>query len=326
MNVGYTELVNQLQDSWRILICLSHFPSKPGEVMNQRVLIRVLLVLTLLEGRRVSCQTECEPLRKPASPSGACAISPCKPDAKEYADQIVAGEDQRESAFWSEVHAVEITIQKSKKDGQALTVPDAVNFYQGEVTFGTKPRFQKIMEIVNWRPFWSGFDLRGFAEMCFLDPYHFNGSNYELRYRGQEMLFGRLCWVYRVTPKKHSKGWRFQGTIWVLPDHLTIIRAKGAYHPMRRILWFFLVEDHWYCFNLWRKEISPGDWVPDYTCTGVDVAASDFSNPAFSARIAFSNGNGDSPSAASENACGLGLGQFPTGALQPKPNSGLNHK
>jgi hypothetical protein len=94
---------------------------------------------------------------------------------------------------------------------------------------------------------------------------------------------------------------------------------------MHKILWF-LVEDRWYCFDSWRKEISPGKWVPDYTCTRVDDAASDFTQPAFQARIRYVNGSKDKPIAASEGACGMGLVQFPARAMQPEANSGVNHK
>lgn len=76
---------------------------------------------------------------------------------------------------------------------QNLSTPGAVNFYEGEASFGTKPRFHKRTKIVNWRPFLSGFDLRGFAEMCRLDPFEFNGTNYKLEFGGDKMLLGRFC-------------------------------------------------------------------------------------------------------------------------------------
>jgi len=159
-----------------------------------------------------------------------------------------------------------------------------------------------------------------------VDPYQFNGTNYELHYSGEGMLLGRRCWVYGVPPKKHAKDGHFAGTIWVLPEKLTIIRTKGAYQPMRKIHWPFLVEDHWFSFDSWRKEISPGKWVPDFTCPRVDVAASDFTKPAFQGRIRYVNGGEDKPSAASEGACGMGLVQFPTQAMQPEANSRVNRK
>jgi hypothetical protein len=107
--------------------------------------------------------------------------------------------------------------------------------------------------------------------MGFLDPYHFNKMNYQLEFLGEENLPGTRCWVYRVTPKDHSKSWHFEGTIWVLAKDLTIIRFQGAFHPMRKIHWRFLAEDFWFSFDSWRKEIRPCAWAPDYTCTGVEV-------------------------------------------------------
>ena len=58
----------------------------------------------------------------------------------------MAHEGPWESLFGSGVHFVEIKIQKLKKDGRNSSVPGAVNFYQGEVAFGKKPRFHKIFE------------------------------------------------------------------------------------------------------------------------------------------------------------------------------------
>jgi len=237
----------------------------------------------------------------------------------------MAHEEEWESSLWLVCLYVEITIQKLNKDRQNLPVPGAVNYYQGEVTFGMKPKFRKIFERVNWRRFLWEFNLGGFAEMCFVDPGHFDSLNYELKYSGDEMLLGRRCWVYQVKPRKNSKGWQFAGTIWVLPEELTLIRAEGAYQPMHKILWF-LVEDHWFSFDFLRKEISPGHWVPDSACTRVDVAASDFTQPAFQGRIRYVNGGKDKPSAASEGACGMGLVQFPTRAVQPEANSRVNQK
>jgi hypothetical protein len=231
----------------------------------------------------------------------------------------MAREMLKESVFYTLPFEEQIVIQKFRKAGKNAYVPDAVNFYQGEGTFGKEPQFRQQVHIVNWsRLFWE-FNLRGFAEMCLVDPDHFDSWNYDLQYSGEEMMLGRRCWVYRVKFKKHAKGWHFEGKIWVFPRDLAIIRFEGAFHPMRKILWF-LVEDHWFWFESWRKETRPGNWVPDYTCTGVDVAASDFTNPAFSARITFINRGGDKPSAASQIACGMGLVQFPTRTTQPESN------
>jgi hypothetical protein len=299
--------------------------SEQGYAMNQRLMIRFLLGLSLLEGGRVSCHTLGVLATQPASQSVTSVTAPCEPDAKECKDQIMALELQWEAQTWSSSSHIEISIQKLNKDRQNLPVPGAVNYYQGEATFGRKPKFRKILEKVSWKRFLWEFNLGGFAEMCFVDPGHFDSLNYDLQYSGDKMLLGRRCWVYRVTPKKHAKGWHFAGTIWVLPEELTIIRAKGAYQPMHKILWF-LVEDHWFSFDSRRKEISPAKWVPDFTCTRVDVVASDFTKPAFQGRIRYVNRDEDKPSAASEGACGMGPVQFPTRATQPEASSRVDQK
>jgi hypothetical protein len=182
------------------------------------------------------------------------------------------------------------------------------------------------MKIVNWRPFLSAFDLRGLAEMCCLDPFEFNGADNKLDYCGGDILFGRYYWIYLVKPKEHAKGRHFAGTIWVLPDSLAIVRVEGAVHPMRKILWFFPVEDHWFRFDSWRKEISPGNWVPDFTCMGVAVPLSDFTNPAFRGRIVFRYGTQTQQSAAAEHACRMESVLFPTQTAQPRPGAVQIHK
>jgi hypothetical protein len=129
-----------------------------------------------------------------------------------------------------------------------------------------------------------------------------------------------------VTYKEHAKGWHFDGTIWVLPKELTIIRFEGAFHPMHKILWFFLVEDYWFYFNSRRREISPGIWVPDFTCTDVDVAKRDPFEPAFRARIQYFDGTEGRPCVTSENVCGMELGRFLGKGIEQDGDSGASPK
>lgn len=162
--------------------------------------------------------------------------------------------------------------------------------------------------------------------MCCLDPFEFNGTNYGLEYLGDEMLLEKLCWVFYVKPRKHAKGRHFEGRIWVLPDCLAIVRAEGSFHPMRKIPWYFRVEDHWFAFNFLRKEISRGNWVPDSICTGVSVFESDFTNRAFRARIIYHYGTETQPSAEAEHACGMESVRFTTQTLQSRPGTGQFQK
>lgn len=212
----------------------------------------------------------------------------------------------------------QIEIQKIKRVGKNSYIPDAINFYEGEATFGKRPRFRKNFQLTHWSSLFWKFNLPGFVEMFFLDPEYFNGLNYDLRYEGEEMLLRRGCWVYSVTPRKHAKGRHFTGRIWVLPQELVIIQAQGAFEPMRRILWYFPVVDHWFAFDSRRKEISAGKWMPDYACAGVSPAASGFTEPAFNARIIIFSADGDMPSPAPATACGMRKGQFPASATSAK--------
>jgi hypothetical protein len=309
-----------------ILICRPHFLSRTGESVSHSFLVRFSLALTLLDGGRASCQTT-EAASTMAASQFVTSLTPaCDPVVQECKDRITAQEGEWEIDSLSSSHDQEITIQELKKSALNLPVPGAANFYDGEASFGTKPRFQKRTEVVNWSPFLSRFDLRGFVGMCCLGLFGLNGTKYELDYGGNEMLLGKLCWVYRAKPKQPARGRHFAGTIWVLPDSLAIARAEGAFYPMRKTLWYFPVEDHWFTFDSWRKEISPGKWVPDFTCTGVAVTVSDFTNPAFRGRTIFRYGTGTKPSEAAENACGMESVLFPTQSMQPRPGTGQIHK
>lgn len=288
-----------------------------GDAVILRAMICLVLVQALLAGSRVSCQPLPGPLATPLSQSDRSVIPQCAPDTNECMDQTMAHEALLEAHIQSNSVFTEISIQKLKKGGHNLSVPGPVNFFQGEVTSGESGKFRKIIESFHWRPFWSTFDPLGFAEMRFIDPHEFSRTNYELIYEGNEPMLGRPCWVYQVKPKKHSKGWHFRGTIWVLQHDLTIVRIQGAFHPMRKIHLLTLVEDHWYCFDSWRKEISAREWAPDFTCTGVDVNASDFTNPAFRGRIIFLGTGKEMLDAGSAHSCGMESTKPATGVKGP---------
>jgi hypothetical protein len=240
------------------------------------------------------------------------------------AEQIMAREERLESIIRSGSFYVEVAIQRLSKAGHNRSAAGAVNFYRGVVTFGKKTKIHRISENINWRFFWWRFDLGGFAEMCFLDPYHFDKLDYELKYFGEETLLGRFCWIFQVRFIDNSKGWHFGGTIWVLQEDLTIIRSKGAFHPLHRIHGPIPVDDYWFSFDSWRKEVSPGIWMPDFTCTSVDVTKRDPFEPAFRARIQYFDRVREAPGAISDNSCGMESGHSPRKELEPDNNSGAN--
>lgn len=283
--------------------------------MNQRLVTSFLLGLNLLAGGKASCQALENP---PTKLEPQTETYDCEPEAQECKNQIMKREELSEALCRSRSFGERIEIQKIKRVGKNSYMPDAINFYEGEATFGKKPRFRKNVQLTHWSSLFWRFNLPGFVEMFFLDPEYFNGLNYDLQYEGEEMLLRRRCWVYSVTPRKHAKGRHFTGRIWVLPQELVIIQAQGSFQPMRRVLWYFAVEDHWFAFDSRRKEISAGKWMPDYACAGVSPAASDFTEPAFNARITIFSTDGDKPSPASETACGVGMDQFPVRATIPE--------
>jgi len=129
-----------------------------------------------------------------------------------------------------------------------------------------------------------------------------------------------------VAPKKQHRGRRFEGTIWVLASELTIIRFEGISRPTHRIFWPFLAEDFWFSFNSWRKEIRPGVWAPDYTCTGVDIAKGDFVEPAFRSHVVYFDVKDERPGATSETVCEIESGAFPAGEIPKNSKFSVTRK
>lgn len=289
--------------------------------MSHSLLFHSALALTLLGAGPVSAWTSQNAPTTSAFQLVTSLTAACGPRVQECKARIIAQEREKGIDFGSSSRDAEITIQELKKGKQNLPVPGAVNFYEGEASFGRKPKFRKLMKIIHWRPFLSAFDLRGFVGMCCLGLFGLNGTIYELEYEGNEMVFGRLCWVYQAQPKGSTKRRHFEGTIWVLPNSLAIVRDEGAFYPMRKIVWYCLVGDHWFKFDSLRKEISPGNWAPDFTCTGVPVRESDFTNRAFQARIIFLYGSETDPNAAAQHACGMESVQFPAQTTHLTPGT-----
>jgi hypothetical protein len=88
----------------------------------------------------------------------------------------------------------------------------------------------------------------------------------------------------------------------------------------------FLVEDFRFSFDSWRKETGSGTWVPDFTCTGVDVGSSDFIKPAFRGRIVYLDRDGEGSSAESGKVCEMGVGGLPTWQIPRAHNPEITHQ
>ena len=294
--------------------------------MNCRLTTCFLLGLLLVPCRRTSGQTVRQASNEEVPYSSTIPGRYCGPAAPECDAQVLAIEERNESKFRSTSLLAEITIQKFKKEGKKGYSPGADNSYQVEVEYGWKTKIRKIFAAENWKPIWWRFNLGGFVDMACLDPYHFDKLNYDLEFRGEETLLGRSYWVYHVASKPKTKNWHFEGTIWVSPSRLTIIRFKGAFQPMRTVRWLFLVEDFRFSFDSWRKETSPGTWVPDFTCTGVDAGSSDSIKPAFRGGIVYLDKDGGRSSAGSGKVCEMGAGGLPTWEIPHTHDPGITHR
>jgi len=89
---------------------------------------------------------------------------------------------------------------------------------------------------------------------------------YEVRYRGEETLDGRDCWVLQVRPKQILQGMRlFEGTLWAEKKGLNIVRLEGqAVPPVYARVGGQLSENLFPHFATTRTELD-GYWFPTLT-------------------------------------------------------------
>ena len=89
---------------------------------------------------------------------------------------------------------------------------------------------------------------------------------YEVRYRGDETVDGRDCWVLQVRPKQILQGMRlFDGTLWAEKKGLNIVRLEGqAVPPVYARVGGQLSENLFPHFATTRTELD-GHWFPTLT-------------------------------------------------------------
>jgi hypothetical protein len=89
---------------------------------------------------------------------------------------------------------------------------------------------------------------------------------YEMRYRGEETVDGRDCWVLQVRPKQILQGLRlFEGTLWAEKKGLNIVRLEGqAVPPVYARVGGQLSENLFPHFATTRTELD-GHWFPTLT-------------------------------------------------------------
>jgi len=89
---------------------------------------------------------------------------------------------------------------------------------------------------------------------------------YEVRYRGEETMDGRDCWVLQVRPKQILQGMRlFEGTLWAEKKGLNIVRIEGqAVPPVYTRVLGELSENLFPHFVTTRIELE-GHWFPALT-------------------------------------------------------------
>jgi len=89
---------------------------------------------------------------------------------------------------------------------------------------------------------------------------------YEVRYRGDETVDGRDCWVLQVKPKQILQGMRlFEGTLWAEKTGLNIVRIEGqAVPPVYTRVGGELNENLFPHFVTTRIELE-GHWFPTLT-------------------------------------------------------------
>ncbi|HEY9128105.1 MAG TPA: hypothetical protein VIM62_13310 [Acidobacteriaceae bacterium] len=101
------------------------------------------------------------------------------------------------------------------------------------------------------------FNIDGFTQMMFIDPYGFDQQHYVFSYVRREFLGSVRTWEFDVQPKVKGNG-RFYGRVWIEDQDGNIVRFNGTYTESQS-------EDNnkeYFHFDSWRMNMQPDLWLP----------------------------------------------------------------
>jgi hypothetical protein len=217
----------------------------------------------------VSAQLFAQPAPQPqAAPGDASAAQASGPPSS--FDQVIDRAVEHEHAFMSQMKQmhplVETYLQNLRSDKDLGAVPASDVYFLGRLDMTGGAAGDRLFDA----PTTSGLGKRmlskfgnmysmkflplGFAQMAILDE-GFQHKYYDFTYVRREFLGEVRCIVMDVTPKKHARGARFVGRIWIEDQDYNIVRFNGTYTPHPR-------NGYYLHFDSWRQNLRPGLWLP----------------------------------------------------------------
>ncbi|MGA9529694.1 MAG: M48 family metalloprotease [Terriglobales bacterium] len=185
-------------------------------------------------------------------------------------DQVIDRTVEREHAFLAQMKQmhplVETYLQNLRNDKDLGSVPTSDVYFLGRLDMTGGAAGDRMFDA----PTTSGLGKRmlsrfsntytmkflplGFAQMVVLDE-DFQHQYYDFTYVRREFLGEVRCIVMDVVPKKHARGGRFVGRIWIEDQDYNIVRFNGTYTPHPR-------NGYYLHFDSWRQNLRPGLWLP----------------------------------------------------------------
>ncbi|HZC22686.1 MAG TPA: M48 family metalloprotease [Candidatus Binatia bacterium] len=162
---------------------------------------------------------------------------------------------------------IETYIQKEKPDPDAVSAPDADEYFLGRLdltgkspyvnTFSSAETFQKkakkkVSKKVAKSRLLEPID---FARAVFPDMGHFDRQNYTFEFAHFEPLGEVRCAAFDVKPRE-DRGGAFIGRIWIEDRDFSIVRFTGTYISRRA-----------FHFDSWRLNTLGVRWMPAYIYT-----------------------------------------------------------
>lgn len=160
--------------------------------------------------------------------SSLAAADPPRDLARRVAQRESENESARAHYTYRQTVLVEEFDARGLKAGEYRETRDVV----------FSPETGRMEEILG-RPYSSLKRLRlteeDFRDVREVQPFLFTAAQlwaYQTRYRGEETVDGRLCWVLDVSPRQLLDGQRlFEGTLWIDPSDFSIVRTHGRAVP-----------------------------------------------------------------------------------------------
>lgn len=234
-----------------------------GDIFRVVALLVTVLPVAIATGQNAS----------PAAPSPSAppTVADAPPrnsvNANQFVDSAIRQERRLIELMRNFRPVIETYIQKEKSDPDAVTSPDADEYFLGRLdltgnspsvnafsagqSLKKKARKKVSRKIANSRL----LEPIDFARGVFPDMGHFDRENYTFEFAHIESLGEVRCAAFDVKPREES-GRGFIGRIWIEDRDFNIVRFTGTYVSRRA-----------FHFDSWRLNTLGVRWMPAYIYT-----------------------------------------------------------